>query len=137
MQILKKIVIEVWFAIMVGSTIYLVALMSGAVTIRPTAQNIAGLFLMVGLIGLLSPLFQMEGAPFVFVVGIHFLGTFFIVTSCNFLFHWDFLAQHNLLNFIVNFFVIYLVVWVGLYMYWWLTAKQLNTKLKERRKNRE
>lgn len=134
MQILKKAVIEVWFGIMVGTTVYLAALMFHAITIHPTTQNIASIFLMSGLIGLLSFLFQIDRLPFVLILGIHCLGTFFIVVVFNYLFHWDFLSNYNLFPFLLDFIIIYLIIWIGLYIYWWLTAKKINMKLKERRK---
>lgn len=132
MKYIKGAVIYILIGIGFGGLCYLYFLwQSGAET--QTVQQIANVIFTSGLIGLVSMIFAVETIPMIWKIIIHFCLVYSINSWLNllngitttFIWSWDFLVEFTL---------IYLVIWLVLYINFNNRVKNINQKLQEKTK---
>lgn len=134
MKKIKELINDALYGIMIGSTIYLMTIMVGIRAIQPTPINLVGLFMMCAIIGITTELTNIEWWPYTLVIIFHFVVTAVVVGGFNFLFNWQWLNDENLVFSLVDFVVIYFIVWAGVIGYGWFTAQRINERLRARKK---
>lgn len=131
---IRSLIVDALYGIMIGSTIYLMTIMLGIRAIQPTPVNLVGLFMMSAIIGIMTELTNIEWWSYTIVIIFHFLVTAVVVVGFNFLFHWQWLDSENLVFSLVDFVIIYFVVWISVIGYGWFTAQRINERLRARKK---
>lgn len=132
MKIIKTLIVYAMYGIMVGATMYLLVMMTGVHVFSVTPVNIVALFVLSGLIGLLSRLFDGDRLSFIQQLSIHFVATFVLVVAVNAVMHWHFLSTDTWVRFGLIFLAVYFVVWLGWYVQTRLTADSMNAQLQAR-----
>ncbi|WP_423215038.1 DUF3021 domain-containing protein [Streptococcus equinus] len=132
MKFIKRAIVYILIGIGFGSLCYLFFLwQSGAKT--QTVQQIANVVFTSGLIGLVSMIFEAEAFAMIWKIIIHFCLVYSINSWLNlmngittsFFWSWDFLVEFTL---------IYLVIWLVLYINFNHRVKNINQKLQEKNK---
>ncbi|HHU65755.1 DUF3021 domain-containing protein [Streptococcus sp.] len=132
MKFIKRAIVYILIGIGFGGLCYLFFLwQSGAKT--QTVQQIANVVFTSGLIGLVSMIFEGEAFAMTWKLIIHFCLVYSINSWLNlmngittsFFWSWDFLVEFTL---------IYLVIWLVLYINFNHRVKNINQKLQEKNK---
>jgi len=135
MQTIKNILSDALIGVMIGSTIFLLTIAVGLTAATTTPKLIVGIFIMSGSIGALTQIIAGNWLPFPAGIALHFVLTMLVVAATNFVFEWGWLNGHTIVNFVVTFVVIYALVWLGVYGHSWLTARQMNHRLRDRNRS--
>lgn len=135
MKAIKTLIVYAMYGIMVGATMYLLVMMTGVHVFSVTPVNIVALFVLSGLIGLLSRLFDGDRLSFIQQLSIHFVATFVLVVAVNAVMHWHFLSTGTWLRFGLIFLAVYFIVWLGWYVQTRLTADSMNAQLQARQQD--
>ena len=130
MKLLKKCISYFLTGVGFGSTSYLAILTFVYPKVAPTQIGFISVFIMSGLIGLLSMIFQTD-LPFLIALIIHLAGSFIL-----------FILMMIISNFALNqatiglFFLIYLIVWAVVILMQVKTVHKINKRIKKRNSNK-
>ena len=124
----KKIARNVISGIGFGSFAYILVLLFKVQTTIPTTANILSMLVMSVGIGLISLIFENDTLPWLAELGIHFVGTFLLVTSMMRFNHWPLVP-----SFWVIFITLYVVYWGIIRVQRYLQIDRINTAIAKRR----
>ena len=129
---LKKLILYAFKGMAIGAAIYLFILMLSFGKVETDTQDIVGVFIMGGLIGLLTDIFNWDYIPFYTALIIHFVISFAIVTTVNILLDKHFLNSHIMFQYISLFIITYTIVWVGNYISIKMSVEEMNKCLQKK-----
>ncbi|BDZ30291.1 DUF3021 domain-containing protein [Lactiplantibacillus sp. WILCCON 0030] len=128
---LKKIVHNAMSGIGFGSFAYMLIMLFKVQPIMPTTANILSILVMSVGIGMVSLIFQSDALPWLTELGIHFVGTFFLVAAMMGFNHWPIVP-----SFWVTFVALYVICWIIIRVQRYLQVERINSAIAKRRQKR-
>ncbi|MGT2926475.1 DUF3021 domain-containing protein [Streptococcus cuniculipharyngis] len=125
---MKKIVVAASVGVGIGSFVFLWQLVTFQLV--PSVSNVLSVSLVSALIGVVSLVYDIEKWSLWLRSFLHCLALFLLIGGMNVYNGWVNLASFA--DFIVNFFITYLIIWGILFVYGLAKAKKINQHLKER-----
>lgn len=114
-----------------GSICYLCVLTFANPGVPPTAKGVVSIFILSGLIGILSMVFKTD-LPLLLAIIIHFIGSLILFLIMNFINNW-LISWDSIFIFIL----VYIIIWLIILLEQRKTVNKLNAKIKQRNFNRK
>lgn len=130
-RILKHAVI----GLLIGSFVFLVALLMVGHPVQVSATNIISNFGLSLLIGILSMIFDSERLNFSVALFVHYIGVLLLVGMTATYNGGQLLIQHHPVRFVGEVTIIYGLIWIGLQVMTVIDAKRINQRIKDRKRN--
>lgn len=115
----------------IGSIFYLGALYYAGMPDQ-SFQNIASCLLISGFMGLSGFIYELKHLTFISKLFLHFGAIFSLAVTMNLYNNW--LSINELLGFFLQFLIIYVIIWLGVWFLNTQASHKINQKLAENRK---
>ncbi|MCP0886105.1 DUF3021 domain-containing protein [Ligilactobacillus sp. WILCCON 0076] len=136
MKFIKEILNSFFIGVGIGATTFLLFIVfSFSKPEYLTSFTVLSVLFISGMVGILSVIFDLIDMPFLFLLLIHFTGTFVLMLLLMHLNNW--VPWSDTLQFFLEFGFIYLIIWFYVKLKMSLTLRKANEKIQKRNKEKK